>query len=169
MFFTAPALLLRFTFFCVCIYIGNLPETRYFLLAFYRYFRVILDSVRFLRPWWQPWTAEVLASDRQALWTVFRSSINARFTYWCDLVRPSLCKPVAAFLDKQLWSVLEAALGFPVPRADRLLGDDFVLPVPIFGLEAQPFAQWAGASQSGFMVWVCEEQRTIASQDGQDR
>ena len=114
-------------------------------------------------------TVEVLASDRQALWTVFRSSINARFTYWCDLVKPSLCKPVAAFLDKQLWSVLEAALGFPVPRADRLLGDDFVLPVPIFGLEAQPFAQWAGASQSGFMVWVCEEQRTIASQDGQDR
>ena len=54
MFFTAPALLLRFTFFCVGIFIGNLPETRYFLLAFYRYFRVILDSVIFLRPWWQP-------------------------------------------------------------------------------------------------------------------
>jgi len=54
-FFTAPALLLRFTFFCVGISIGNLPETRYFLLAFYRYFRVILDSVTFLRPWWQPW------------------------------------------------------------------------------------------------------------------
>ena len=55
MFFTAPALLLRFTFFCVAIFIGNLPKTRYLLLAFYRYFRVILDSVIFLRPWWQPW------------------------------------------------------------------------------------------------------------------
>ena len=54
MFFTAPALLLRFTFFCVGIYIGNLPEARYFLLAFYRYFRVNSDSVRFLRPCWQP-------------------------------------------------------------------------------------------------------------------
>ena len=54
MFFTAPALLLRFTFFCVAIFIGNLPKTRYLLLAFYRYFRVILDSVIFLRSWWQP-------------------------------------------------------------------------------------------------------------------
>ena len=55
MFFAAPALLLRFTFFCVGIFIGDLPETRYLLLAFYRYFRVILEStVIFLRPWWQP-------------------------------------------------------------------------------------------------------------------
>ena len=54
MFFTVPALLSRFTFFCVGIFIGNLPETRYILLAFHRYFRVILDSVIFLRPWWQP-------------------------------------------------------------------------------------------------------------------
>jgi len=53
-FFTAPALLLRFTFFCVGIFIGNLPKTRYLLLAFYRYFRAILDSAIFLRPWWQP-------------------------------------------------------------------------------------------------------------------
>ena len=54
MFSTAPALLLRFTFFCVGIFIGNLPESRYFLLAFYQYFRVISDLVIFLRPWWQP-------------------------------------------------------------------------------------------------------------------
>ena len=39
MFFTAPALLLRFTLFCVGIYIDNLPETLYFLLECYRYFR----------------------------------------------------------------------------------------------------------------------------------
>ena len=87
-------------------------------------------------------TVEVLASDRQALWSVFRSSVNARFTYWTDLVRPSLCKPVALWLDKQLWSVLEAALGFSVPQADHLLGSDCVLTVPVFGLEAKPFSQW---------------------------
>ena len=59
MFFTAPALLLRFTFFCVGIFIGNFPEIRYFSSAFYRYFWVILDSVIFLRPWWQPWKRRI--------------------------------------------------------------------------------------------------------------
>ena len=50
MLFTAPAILLKFTFLCI----GILPETRYFLLAFYWYFRENLDSVIFLRPRWQP-------------------------------------------------------------------------------------------------------------------
>ena len=65
--FTAPALLLRFTFFCVGIFIGNLPETRYLLLAFYRYFKVILDSVIFLRSWWQPcmYAGEVNVAQEQ--------------------------------------------------------------------------------------------------------
>ena len=52
--FTLPAVFLKFTFFCIGISIGILPETRYFLLAFYRYFRENLDSVIFLRPRWQP-------------------------------------------------------------------------------------------------------------------
>ena len=44
------AVLLKSTFFCI----GILPETLYFLLAFYRYFSETLDSVIFLRPRWQP-------------------------------------------------------------------------------------------------------------------
>ena len=48
--FKARAILLRFTLLCICI----LPENRYFLLAFYRYFRENLDSVIFY-PRWQPW------------------------------------------------------------------------------------------------------------------
>ena len=35
-------------------FVGILPKTRYFLLAFYWYFRETLDSVIFLRPRWQP-------------------------------------------------------------------------------------------------------------------
>ena len=42
-------------------FVGILPETRYFLLAFYRYFRETLDSVIFLRPRWQP-CKEILSS-----------------------------------------------------------------------------------------------------------
>ena len=54
MFFAALTVLLKFNFFCIGIFIGILPETRYLLLAFYRYFRETLDSVIFLRPRWQP-------------------------------------------------------------------------------------------------------------------
>jgi len=50
MYFTALTVLLKFNFFCI----GIFPETWYFLLAFYRYFRETLDSVIFLRPRWQP-------------------------------------------------------------------------------------------------------------------
>ena len=42
------------------MFIGILPATRYFLLAFYWYFRGILVSVIFLRPWWQPWKTPIL-------------------------------------------------------------------------------------------------------------
>ena len=118
-------------------------------------------------------TVEVLAGNRQALWTVFRSSINHRFDYWCELVRPSLCRPVAENLDKELWSVLEAALGFKIPSEGRLLGEegDFVLNTPVWGREAWPFAQWVVRQPvklhgMGPILWVCEATRTPASQPG---
>ena len=86
-------------------------------------------------------TVEVLVGDRQALWCTLRSSMSARFDYWCQLVRPSLVRPVAAYLDQQLWSVLEAACGFLVPRRGHLRGGgvDCVLTVPGRSL---PFAEW---------------------------
>ena len=58
MFLTASAVLLKFTVLCIGIFVGILSETRYFLQAFYRYFRENSYSVIFLRPWWQPciWT-----------------------------------------------------------------------------------------------------------------
>ena len=52
--FTALTVLLKCNFFCIDIFFGILPETRYFSLAFYRYFRETLDLVIFLRPRWQP-------------------------------------------------------------------------------------------------------------------
>ena len=50
MFFTTSALLLKLTLLCIGIFIGIFPETRHFLVAFYRYFRENLDSVIFLPP-----------------------------------------------------------------------------------------------------------------------
>ena len=47
MFFTAPAVLFKFTSLCIVILISILLENRYFALAFYRYYRENLDSVIF--------------------------------------------------------------------------------------------------------------------------
>ena len=40
----------------------------------------------------------MLAGNGQTLWIALRSSINHRFDYWCELVRPSLYRPVADYL-----------------------------------------------------------------------
>lgn len=87
---------------------------------------------------------DLLTGDRQAVWTTLRASIAHQFGYWCQLARPSLVRPVAAFIDQQLWRVLEAAAGLKVPRAGQLLGqaEDFIINVPVQGLEAQPFSEW---------------------------
>ena len=89
-------------------------------------------------------SVEVLHLDRQALWTSLRASIAQRFDYWCQLALPSSSKPVAALLDEKLWLVLDAALGFKVPRRGELVGQDVdcILNVPVNGLEERPFAQW---------------------------
>ena len=87
---------------------------------------------------------EVLAKNRQALWASLRASIQQRFDYWCSLCRPSLVKPVAAYLDQGLWKVVEAAVGSQVPRTGHLLGGgaDCVVTTPVSGFEARPFAEW---------------------------
>ena len=59
---------------------------------------------------------EVLASERQALWSALRLSISNRFGYFQQHVHPSLCEPVSARLDAALWQILEAAAGFKIPR-----------------------------------------------------
>ena len=61
-------------------------------------------------------TVQVLSGDKQALWNVLRLSTSHRFDYLCQLSPPSLVEPVAAWLDSQLWQVLEAATGLAIPR-----------------------------------------------------
>ena len=89
-------------------------------------------------------TVELLAPDRQALWSSLRVSINQRFDYWCQLARPSLVRPVAAYLDQNLWKVLETVGGFPIPRARGLVegGVNCVVTMPVHSLEERPFAEW---------------------------
>ena len=86
-------------------------------------------------------TREVLASNRQALWTALRLSISQRFGYLIQLVAPSLMEPVAARLDEALWRVLEAATGFTIPRGEEQGG--LALRIPIPGLDNRSFQEWA--------------------------
>ena len=83
---------------------------------------------------------EVLGGERQSLWTALKWSVSQRFDYWCQLCRPSLVRPVADTLDRDLWTVLEAALGLSIPRIGGENGD--TLAVPVVGRENLTFQEW---------------------------
>ena len=85
---------------------------------------------------------DLLSCNRQALWSALRLSIVQRFQYICQHVSPSLCEPVAAWLDTQLWSVLEAATGITIPRSYRGGEGDLVVNVPVEGLGGKSFQEW---------------------------
>ena len=59
---------------------------------------------------------EVLSGSRQALWSMLRLSTMSRFENFCQLTSPLLSEPVSGMLDTHLWTVLEADMGFTVPR-----------------------------------------------------
>ena len=85
---------------------------------------------------------DLLSCNRQALWSALRLSIVQRFQYICQHVSPSLCEPVAVWLDTQLWSVLEAATGITIPRSYRGGEGDLVVNVPVEGLGGKSFQEW---------------------------
>ena len=87
-------------------------------------------------------TVEVLGGERQALWAALKWSISQRFDYWCQLSYPSDLRPAAAWLDGELWRVLEAAVGTHIPRRDEGRGWECVLPVPVSRREGRSFAEW---------------------------
>ena len=87
-------------------------------------------------------TVELLGGERQALWASLKWSISQRFDYWCQLSYPTDLQPAAAWLDSQLWRVLEAAVGTHIPQGEEGKGWECVLPVPVGGREGRSFASW---------------------------
>ena len=85
---------------------------------------------------------EVLESERQALWTVLRSSISQRLDYWLALVYPSNVRAAAEKMDRLIMTVLEKLIGVHIPLESENLGWDCPLHVPIQGLESRSFQQW---------------------------
>ena len=88
-------------------------------------------------------TREVLSTNKQAHWAALRLSIAQRFQYLCQHAHPSICEPVAAWLDTQLWKELEAAVGFNIPRGDGGQEGDVVINVPVQGVSGKSFQEWA--------------------------
>ena len=85
---------------------------------------------------------QVLEGERQALWSVLRSSICQKLDYWLTLVYPSLVQQAAERMDSLLISVLEKLLGMHIPLQGEGLGWDCPLQVPIQGLEIRSFQHW---------------------------
>ena len=86
--------------------------------------------------------SEVLASEKQCLWTVLRSSILAQFEYWLMLVHPSQVEAAARRVDKVIWGVLEKVAGFAIPQEAAGLGWDHCLDIPVTGLRGRSFQSW---------------------------
>ena len=95
---------------------------------------------------------DVLSTDRQALWSALRLSMNNRFGYLQQHVEPSLCEPVARQLDDHLWGILEAACGFSIPRGAEQGGLSLRLPaVPT--LSGRSFQEWAVRQPARLYGW----------------
>ena len=94
----------------------------------------------------------MLCNNRHAFWTALRLSISQRFGYLMQHTPPSLCEPVAAYLDNELWRILEAAVGFSIPRGRQPGGLSLSLPnVP--ALDGCSFQEWAVRLPSRLYGW----------------
>ena len=87
-------------------------------------------------------TVALLATERQSLWSALRLSISQRFDYWLQMSYPSVIQPIAAWLDKELWKVLESATGLQIPRAASNNSWSCTLPVPVVGRDGLSFQEW---------------------------
>ena len=87
-------------------------------------------------------TAELLSGERHSLWSALRCSISQRFDYWLQMSYPTVVKPVAKWLDEQLWKILETATGFTIPSGATNATWNCVLPIPVIGRSNRSFQQW---------------------------
>ena len=110
-------------------------------------------------------TVEVLGGEKQAIWAALKWSISTRFDYWLQLSYPTDIQPVAAWLDGELWTVLEAAVGRHIPRGQEGKGWETVLSVPVVGREGHSFASWVvrlPVNQGGMGLRSLEETSLVA-------
>ena len=74
---------------------------------------------------------QVLASERQTLWTILRQSFQQQLDWWLTLVYPSLMVEAAREMDNIIWAALETVASSSIPRGDQGLGWDCPLLAPV--------------------------------------
>ena len=87
-------------------------------------------------------TCSLLEDNLQAKWTFLTSSSSQKLSYHQSLQYPIDMQLHVERLDMILWSMLESATGLHIPRGEEVLGVEFVLQVPVWGMEAQSYQQW---------------------------
>ena len=92
---------------------------------------------------------EGLSRVRQALWSMLCLSIMSRFEYFCHLGLPSLSEPVAGMPDSNLWTVLEAAVGYTVHRGEN----GTTVNCLVAQLQGQSYQEWAMRLPIRFHGW----------------
>ena len=86
--------------------------------------------------------SNLLAGERQGLWTILRASMKFQFEYWLGLVYPSQIMAAAKRVDNILWDVLEKVVGAHIPREDEGLGWEDCLEAPVGDLGGRSFQHW---------------------------
>ena len=85
---------------------------------------------------------DILAGERQALWSVMKWSVSQQFDYWLQLVYQSQVKEAAVLLDNVLWEVMEGAAGGEVPRRDGGQGWECLINPEVDSLKGKTFSEW---------------------------
>ena len=86
----------------------------------------------------------VLIEEKQALWSVLRSSLSHKLDYWLTLCYPSHVKEAAERMDRLQNKILESLVGQQIPMSGCMDSEwAILLPVPVEILQNRSFQHWA--------------------------
>ncbi len=85
---------------------------------------------------------KVLEDEKQALWSVLRSSLSHKLDYWLTLCYPSHMESIAERMDELQNRILESLVGQHIPMNSMNNGWAISLPVAVDTLKMRSFQHW---------------------------
>ena len=85
---------------------------------------------------------KVLEDEKQALWSVLRSSLSHKLDYWLTLCYPSHMKSIAERMDELQNRILESLVGQHIPMTAMNNGWAISLPATVDTLKNRSFQHW---------------------------
>ena len=74
---------------------------------------------------------ELLGQEKQALWSVLRSSLSSKLDYWLTLCYPSDIMEAAKRMDQVIQSVLEKLIDSDIPMTVNAAASDWTTALPV--------------------------------------